>query len=203
MYTAGERLIRGTEQQAWPQDTTSILLATARDDSSLVRFVSNASRLHSVSLVHACCSGIRCCKPPGRSAMTIQMERRRATHACAKVVGAMRAGTDNTCSSVGARYSSVLAALLGGHVATMFEGLRQAVVSSRSLRTRRQGSYVQTEGVCDELDEWTERRRSLGPSSGGGPRVLINPKHPPPLITYHTPPRTAHYRYLPIKQLGN
>ena len=46
-----------------------------------------------------------------------------ATHACAEVVGAMRAGADNAYGSVGARCSGVLAALLGGHLATVFEGL--------------------------------------------------------------------------------
>lgn len=99
-----------------PQDTTCILLATARDDSSLVLFVSNASRLHSVSLVHACSSGSRCWLTQRETLATaIQIELRQATHACAEVMGAFRAGADNAYGSVGARCFGVLAALLGGH----------------------------------------------------------------------------------------
>lgn len=79
-----------------------------------------------------------------KSAMAIQLDRRRATYACAEVVGAMRAGADNAYSSIGARCFGVLAALPGGHVDTVFEGLRAtdggelkpaANTASRQLRT--------------------------------------------------------------------
>lgn len=83
-------------------------------------------------------------------------EWRQATHTCAKVVGAMRAGADNAYGSVGARCSGVLAALLGGHGCS--KGC-WAVVSSRLLQTTMTGQlYVQGEDVCvcvcDRLGEW-------------------------------------------------
>ena len=163
MDTAGEVLIRETKQQVQPHDTTSILLATARDDSSLVRLVSNASRLHSVSSVHACCSGCRCWgevsngDPTGPATANSRLRRSGESN-------------ESRCRQcVQQRWSTVLRRAGSASWWACGYGcskgyVRQTVVSSNLLLTRQQGTYVQTEVVCDELDESTERRRSVGPS---------------------------------------
>jgi len=63
--------------------------------------------------------------------MGILIERRQATHACAEVVGAVRAGADNAYGGVGARCSGVLAALLTGHSGY---AIRTAVTDGGELR---------------------------------------------------------------------